>query len=710
MRETTIFTFSLVGLGILGCDANSPSRAKRMIQAPTAKIVPHELTKHGDVRVDNYYWLKQRENSEVIDYLNEENDYTQAMMAHTEDFQKTLFEEIKGRIKQTDESVPYRKNGFFYYWRVEDGEQYGVYCRKKGSLTAEEKVMIDANKLAEGHNYFSLRGLQVSSNNSLLAYAVDTRGRRIYTLKFKNLENGEVLKDTIHDVTGNVAWANDNRTLFYSKHDPKTLRSYQVYRHVLGDDPANDHLVYEEEDETFSSRVFKTKSNKFVMIASRHTLIDEYRFVSADNPTSEFRVIQPRERNLEYSVDHYQDKFYIRTNWNAKNFRLMATPVTATTKNHWTEVIAHHDDVLLSGFEIFKDHLVVSQRKNGLMQLRVRSWSSGQEHYLAFDEPAYLAYQTNNYEFDTPVLRYAYTSMTTPKSVFDYNMVTHEKTLLKQDEVLGGFQSTDYETDRLEVVARDGTKIPMSIVYRKGTKKTGKNPLLLYGYGSYGASMDATFSSPRLSLIDRGFIYVIAHVRGGQELGREWYEDGKLLHKKNTFTDFIDCGRFLVDQNYTTPDKMFAMGGSAGGLLMGAVMNLAPDLFHGVVARVPFVDVITTMLDDSIPLTTGEYDEWGDPNKKDYYDYMLSYSPYDNVQAKDYPHLLVTTGLHDSQVQYWEPAKWVAKLRAIKTDRSDVLLKTNMDAGHGGASGRYKRYEETAFYYAFLLDHAGINK
>ena len=688
MRKLNIVLLSVVCLSILGCETTSGGRAKRVIQAPMAKVVPYKLTKHGDVRVDNYYWIKQRENAEVIDHLNTENDYTRAMTEHTEDLQKTLFDEIKGRIKQTDESVPYRKNGYFYYSRFEDGKQYRVYCRKRGSLAAVEQVMLDANKLADGHNYFAVGGLRVSPNNALLAYAEDTRGRRFYTIHFKNLDTGEVLSDTIPNVTSNTAWANDNRTLFYSKQHPETLRRYQIYRHVLGDDPANDQLVFEEKDDTFSTFVFKTKSNKYIIIVSRHTLSDEYRFVDADNPTGEFSIIQPRERNLEYRVDHYQDKFYIRTNWKAKNFRLMATPVTATTKNHWVEIIPHHDDVLLTGFEIFKDHLVVSERKDGLMQIRVRSWSSGQEHYLDFGEPAYLAYATNNHEFGTPVLRYAYTSMTTPNSVFHYNMVTHQQILLKQDEVLGGFKATDYETERLTATARDGTKIPISIVYRKGTKKNGKNPLLLFGYGSYGASMDASFSSPRLSLIDRGFIYAIAHIRGGQELGRQWYEDGKLFHKKNTFTDFIDCGRFLIDQNYTNPEKMFAMGGSAGGLLVGAVINMAPELFHGVVARVPFVDVITTMLDDSIPLTTSEFDEWGDPNKKDYYDYMLSYSPYDNVQAKDYPHLLVTTGLHDSQVQYWEPAKWVAKLRAVKTDSNDLLLKTNMEAGHGGVSGR----------------------
>jgi oligopeptidase B len=708
MSKRKLVIAILVCLPILGCTTTHHGGIERASQPPRAKIVPHTLSMHGDVRVDNYYWLNDRENPGVIAYLEAENEYTRAMMAHTEDLQRTLFEEIKGRIKQTDESVPYRKNGYFYYSRFEDGKQYPFYCRKKGSLMAEEEVMLDVNKLAEGHSFISVTGLQVRPNNAILAYAVDTRGRRIYNIHFKNLNTGEDLSYTIPNVTGNMAWANDSQTLFYTKQDPETLRAYRVYRHVLGDDPTDDQIVFEETDETYSCRVSRTKSNQYIIIASRHTLSDEYRFVSADNPTEEFKVIQPRERNLEYSVDHYQDKFYIRTNWQATNFRLMATPVTATTKDHWIEVIPHREDVLLSGLDIFRDYLVVSERKNGLRQIRVRAWSGGQEHYLQFDEPAYLSYPTANHEYDTPLLRYTYSSMTTPDSVFDYDMGTREQTLLKQDEVLGGFEPTNYKTDRLYATARDGTKIPISIVYRKGTKGDGQNPLLLYGYGSYGASMDPGFSSPRLSLIDRGFVYAIAHVRGGQELGRRWYEDGKMFRKMNTFTDFIDCGRFLVDQGYTSPDKMFAMGGSAGGLLMGAVINMAPELFHGVVAQVPFVDVVTTMLDDSIPLTTGEFDEWGDPKTRESYDYMLSYSPYDNVEAKDYPHLLVTTGLHDSQVQYWEPAKWIAKLRSLKTDSNSLLLKTNMEVGHGGASGRYKRYEETAFVYAFLLDHAGI--
>lgn len=707
MRRLTFVQMSLVSLSLLGCAIVPRSRVEQSVQAPKAKVIPHALVMHDDVRTDDYYWLKDREEPEVVAYLEAENEYTQAKMKHTEDLQETLFEEIKGRIKQTDESVPYRKNGYFYYTRSEDGKQYPIFCRKKGSLTAREEIMLDANNLAAGQKFFSVRGLEVTPDNALLAYAVDTVGRRFYAIHFKNLETGAVLSDTIPDVTGNLAWANDGRTLFYTKQDPVTLRSYRVYRHTLGADPADDELVFEEADETFSCSVFKTKSNAYIMIASRHTLSDEYRYVSADEPTGAFAVVHPRERDLEYSVDHYQNKFYIRTNWNAKNFRLMAAPVTATTKEHWTEVIPHRDDVLLTDIDIFKDHLVVSERKDGLRQIRIRPWSGDTEHYLRFPEPAYLAYTSDNHEFDTPLLRYVYTSMTTPRSVFDYDMNTRGQTLLKQDEVLGGFASSDYETDRLYATARDGTEVPISIVYRKGMKKDGQNPLLLYGYGSYGASMDASFNAPRLSLIDRGFIFAIAHVRGGQELGRQWYEDGKMFRKKNTFTDFIDCGRYLVDQGYTNPDRMFAMGGSAGGLLMGAVINMAPELFHGVVAQVPFVDVVTTMLDDSIPLTTSEFDEWGDPNSKDSYEYMLSYSPYDNVEAKDYPHLLVTTGLHDSQVQYWEPAKWVAKLRAVKTDDNDLLLKTNMDAGHGGASGRYERYKEAAFYFAFLLDHAG---
>jgi len=692
------------------CQAATANDKNEMIKEPMAKIIPHRLEKHGHVRIDNYYWLNQRDNPEVLEYLQAENEYTGKVMAAAGNLEEKLFEEIKARIKQTDMSVPYKKNDYYYYTRFEEGKEYPIYCRKKESLEAAEEVMIDANALARGHEYFAVGGWTVSSGRNLLAYAVDTLGRRIYTIRFKNLDNGELLEDSIPGVTGNMAWASDNRTLFYSRQDPSTLRSYQIYRHALGTETAEDRLVYEETDETFSAYVFKTKSEKYLMIACHQTLSSEYRFLEADNPEGEFKIIQPRERGHEYSADHFGDKFYIRTNHRAKNFRLMATPVAQTEKEHWQEVIGHRDEVFLQSFEIFADYLVLKERRRGLINLRIIPWADGEEYYLDFGEPAYLAYISINPEFDTPLLRYGYTSLTTPNSIYDFNMATREKTLLKQEEVLGGFDSANYATERIYAPAADGTEVPISIVYRRGVEKKGDNPLLLYGYGSYGNSTEAVFSSTRLSLIDRGFIFAIAHIRGGQELGRQWYEDGKLLKKKNTFTDFIACAEFLIEQGYTCPEKLFATGGSAGGLLMGAVVNMRPELFRGVVTRVPFVDVVTTMLDESIPLTTDEYDEWGNPNQKEYYDYILSYSPYDNVSAQDYPNMLVTTGLHDSQVQYWEPAKWVAKLRALKTDSNRLLLKTNMNAGHSGASGRYKSYRETAFNYAFILDLLGIKE
>jgi len=676
---------------------------------PVARIVPVNLEKHGHTRTDNYYWFNERDNPQVIAYLEAENTYTEAVMAHTQGLQRALFEEIKGRIKQTNMSVPYKMDDYFYYTRFEDGQEYPIHCRKKGSLDAPEEVMLDVNVIAEGHEFCDVGRFAVSSEQNLLAYPVDTVGRRIYTIYIKDLATGEIFQDEIPNVTGNMAWAQDNKTLFYTRQDPVTLRWYQVYRHVLGTDPAQDPLVYEETDETFDCFVLKTKSKRYVMISSRQTLSTEVRYLEADAPQGEFKVLLPREREHEYAVDHYQDYFYIRTNDQAKNFRLIKTPVAKTGKEHWQEIIPHRDDVLLQGFEIFRDHLLVVERKQGLIQMRVRPWSGEGEHYLDLDEPAYLAFANDNHDFDTPILRYTYTSMTTPPSVFDYNVVTRERTLLKQEEVLGGFDAGNYQTERLMAAAEDGTEIPISIVYRKGMEKNGDNPLVLYGYGSYGASLDATFSAERLSLLDRGFIYAIAHIRGGEEMGRWWYEDGKMLKKKNTFTDFIACAEHLVCSQYTSPKKLFAMGGSAGGLLMGAVLNLRPDLFKGVVATVPFVDAVTTMLDESIPLTTSEYDEWGNPNDKTYYDYILSYSPYDNVEAKPYPNLLVTTSLHDSQVQYWEPAKWVAKLRAFKTDQNRLLLRTKMEAGHGGVSGRYKRYKETAFTYAFLLDLVGTS-
>ncbi len=676
----------------------------------TAKVIPHELEQHNHVRVDNYYWLRERDNPDTVAYLEAENRHTEKAMAHVQPLEAALFEEIKGRIKQTDMSAPYRRDDYYYYTRYQEGQEYPLYARKRESLENPEELMLDVNVLAEGHEFFAVGRLAVSSGQDLLAYAEDARGRRIYTIRFKNLATGETLPDVIPAVTSNMTWANDNRTLFYARQDPETLRSDRIYRHVLGTDPAEDVLVYDETDDTFSAHVFKTKSKRYIMIVSSQTLSSEYRYLDAGDPTGALTSFLPRERGHEYAVDHFENRFFIHTNHEARNFRLMSTPLDRTGKEHWEEVIPHRPDVLLEGFEVFRDHLVLEERRDGLVRIRVIPWDGSQEHYLEFGEPAYLAGTSVNLEFDTTVLRYGYTSMTTPSSVYDYDMVTREKTLLKQEEVLGGFDAADYRTERLHATAADGVRVPISLVYRKGMERNGRSPLLLYGYGSYGHSLDAGFGSARLSLLDRGFVFAIAHVRGGEEMGRPWYEDGKLLKKKNTFTDFIACAGHLIEQRYTSRDRLFAMGGSAGGLLMGAVVNLRPELFEGVVAQVPFVDIVTTMLDPDIPLTTGEYDEWGNPNDKEYYDYMLSYSPYDNVEAREYPHMLVTTGLHDSQVQYWEPAKWVAKLRATKTDHNRLLLKTNMEAGHGGASGRFKRYREIALEYAFLLDLAGIRE
>lgn len=706
MRFIATITLAMLSLVSPGC-WSEVSGAK----APVAKVVPTRLEKHGQVRTDDYYWLRERDNPEVIAYLKAENNYTEAAMQHTRDLQRGLFAEFKARIKQTDMSVPYRKNGYYYYTRIEEGKEYPIHCRKKNSLDAPEEIMIDVNKVASGHKFCALRGPDVSPDNRLMAYAVDTAGRRFYDVRFRDLATGEELDDVIPKVTGNLAWANDSKTVFYSKQHPETLRRYEIWRHVLGTVPPEDRLIYEEKDETFNCGIGKTKSEKYLMIGCGQTLSTEYRFLDASRPLDPFRVIQPRRHDLEYHVEHFRDHFYIRTNLDAKNFRLMKTPVDRTRVEHWKDVIPHREDVFLADFEIFSNHLVVQERKAGLLQLRISPWSGEGEHYIDFGEPAYDAYATANYEFDTPVVRYSYSSMTTPPTVYDYNMNTREKKLLKREEVLGGFDTGNYTTERIYAAARDGAKVPISLVYRKQAfRRNGNSPLLLYGYGSYGSSTDARFNPLVVSLLDRGFVYAIAHVRGGQEMGRQWYEDGKLQKKKNTFTDFIDCADHLIREQYADPNRIFAIGGSAGGLLMGAVINMRPELWKGVIANVPFVDVVTTMLDEEIPLTTSEYDEWGDPNKKAYYDYMLSYSPYDQVGRRDYPSLLVLTSLHDSQVQYWEPAKWVAKLRALKTGNNLLLLKTEMEAGHGGVSGRYKQYRERAFQYAFLLDLAGIRK
>ncbi len=669
-------------------------------EPPVAEIIPKEITIHGDTRVDNYYWLNQRENPKVIEYLQAENAYNDAVMKHTEPLQEKLFNEIIGRIKQTDISVPYKDSGYYYYTRYEEGAEYQIYCRKKETLEAEEEILLNVNEMAEGYDYYSVAGHSVSSNNMLIAFGVDTVSRRKYTIYFKDLATGELLPDKIPVTSGRATWANDNKTVFYTVKDETTLRSYKIMRHVLGTDVSEDKEIYEEKDVTFGTGVGKTKSKKFLIISSSQTMSDEYRFLDANNPMGQFKIIQPRERGLEYSVDHYKEKFYIRTNYKAKNFRLMET-----TKDNWKVVIPHRDDVMLGGFEIFKDFLVVSERIKGLPNIRIIKWEDSSEHYLDFGEETYSAGLSSNPEFDTDLVRYRYTSFTTPSSVFDYNMNTREKELLKQQEVLGDFDPENYHVERHYATARDDTKVPISLVYRKGVEKNGDNPLLLYG-----STMSASFRSDRLSLLDRGFVFAMAHIRGGSEMGRYWYEEGKLLNKKNTFTDFIDCAEYLIAEKFTNTDKLFAMGGSAGGLLMGAVLNMRPDLFKGIIAAVPWVDVITTMLDESIPLTTSEFDEWGNPKNEEYYWYMLSYSPYDRVEAKDYPAMLVTTGLQDSQVQYFEPAKWVAKLRALKTDDNILLLHTNMGAGHGGVSGRLRRYKETAMEYAFMLDLIGIKK
>ena len=682
------------------------------IQPPVAKIVPHTLEKHGHVRTDNYYWLNDREDQEVIDYLNQENEYYQKMTAHTKELQENLFAEMKSRIKEDDSSVPYFYNGYFYITRFEKGKDYPIYSRKKGSLDAKEEIMFDCNEMAKGHSYFNLNGINVSEDNKYAAFGLDLVSRRQYTIQIKNLETGEILPVKIENTTGGSTWASDNKTLFYTRKDAQTLRSDKVYRHTLGTDIAKDALVFHEKDDTFYTFVYKEKSKKYLVIGSTSTLTSEYQILESNNPNGNFRLFQKRVRGLEYSISHYGDSFYVVTNKDkATNFKLMKTPESKTSMDNWSELIPHRKDVLLEGIEIFKDYLVVEERSNGLNKIQIRPWNAGESYYLPFESETYTAYTTTNVDFDTEILRFGYQSLTTPSSVMDFNMRTKEKKVLKEQEVLGGrFDKNNYVEERIWATAEDGTKLPISMVYRKGMKKDGKNPFLLYAYGSYGSTIDPTFSSTRLSLLDRGFIFAIAHVRGGEYLGREWYENGKLLKKKNTFTDFIDCSKYVIAQKYTSSKHLYAEGGSAGGLLMGAIVNMAPELYNGVIAQVPFVDVVTTMLDDTIPLTTGEYDEWGNPNDKEYYDYMLSYSPYDQVKAQDYPNMYVSTGLHDSQVQYWEPAKWVAKLRAVKTDKNVLYLDTNMEAGHGGASGRFEALKELAKEFAFLLDLEKISK
>jgi oligopeptidase B len=676
------------------------------ITAPQAKVIPKSLKKHKETRIDNYFWLNDRENPEVIDYLNQENAYYENMTLHTKELQASLYEEMKGRIKEDDSSVPYFYNGYYYITRFETGQDYPIFSRKKGSLSADEEIMFNCNEMAEGHAYFKLGGLSISPDNKFASFGLDLVGRRIYTIQIKNLETNEILSDKIENATGGSVWANDNKTIFYVRQDEVTLRSDKVFRHKINSNSATDVLVFDETDDTFNVSISKEKSRKYIVIGSGSTLTTEYRILNSDNPDGEFEVFQKRVRGLEYSISHFEDSFYILTNKDkATNFKLMKTPENKTAKKYWVDLIPHREDVLLEDIEIFKNYLVVEERSNGLNHIRIMPWNGEPDYYLPFGSETYNAYTTTNIDFDTDVLRYSYQSLATPSSVIDFNMKTKTKEILKEQQVLGGkFDKENYVEERVWATARDGVKVPISMIYRKGLEKNGKNPLLLYAYGSYGITMDTYFSSTRLSLLDRGFVYAIAHIRGGEDLGRQWYEDGKLLKKKNTFTDFIDCSKFVINEKYTSSEHLYAEGGSAGGLLMGVIINEAPQLYNGVIAQVPFVDVITTMLDDSIPLTTGEYDEWGNPNNKKYYDYMLSYSPYDNVKAQKYPNMYVSTGLHDSQVQYWEPAKWVAKLRNMKTNDNLLFLDTNMDAGHGGASGRFEALKDLAKEFSFLLD------
>ncbi|MGI4867329.1 MAG: S9 family peptidase [Janthinobacterium lividum] len=695
----------LSGLGTLAALAAQAqaTTTTTMPQPPIATSKAKQLVSPNGTRTDNYYWLNERENPQVLDYLKAENTYFDQQMAPVKGLEEKLFQEMKGRIKETDESVPFRDNGYYYYTRYEAGGEYPLYCRKKGSQQAPEEVLLNGNEMGKGHTYFAIGGYEVSDNNELLAYSTDIVSRRLYTVRFKNLKTGEVSPEQIPNVEGAGVWAADNKTFFYAKKDVATLLPYQIYRHVLGTDPKQDVLVYEEKDNTFYTHISRSKSKKYLQIALTSSLSSEVRYLDASKPTSEFKVFLPREADHLYDVEDANGQFYVHTNWQAPNFRIVSTPLTNTAKTAWKDVIPARSEVFIAGMELFKDYLVLNERKDGLLQLRVIRWQDKKDEYLNFKEVAYTSTIGANPEFETQQLRFNYTSLTTPNSTYDYNMATHQQTLLKEQPVLGGFNKSDYTEERLMVKARDGKFIPISVVYKKGFKKDGTSPVLQYAYGSYGLSMDPTFSAARLSLLDRGFAYVLCNIRGGQELGRQWFEDGRMLHKINSFNDFIDCSEFLVKQKYTSPAKLFAMGGSAGGLLMGAVVNMRPDLYKGVVAAVPFVDVVTTMSDASIPLTTGEYDQWGNPAEKQYYDYMLSYSPYDNVKAQAYPNMLVTTGLHDSQVQYFEPAKWVAKLRATKTDKNLLLMHTDMEAGHGGASGRFKALHDVARQYAFML-------
>jgi len=679
----------------------------RQLTPPMAKIEPNTTIVLGDTLVDNYAWLREKTNPEVLQYLEDENAYTRAMMKSTKRFQKKLYKEMLNRIKETDESVPVKIDSFYYYNRTVKGRQYPIYCRKQGTLDAKEEILLDQNALAAGQKYCVIGEFKVSPDHNLLAFAVDFNGSEKHLLIFKDLNTGRMLPDTIRDVSYGLEWANDNRTIFYTTLDT-ILRPDKLWRHQLGQKPGSDVMVYHEPDEMFYLSIAKTRSRAYLLLYLGSQITTEVHYLPADQPDGKFRLFSSRVNGIEYSIDHHGDKFYILTNENAINFRLLVTPIAKPGKDNWREKITHRQDVMLSGIDLFRDHLVVYERENGLEKIRVENLTSGATHYVDFPEPVYTLDGDDNPDFETSILRFRYTSLVTPRSVYDYDLENKTRELKKQDEVLGGYDQTKYASERIFAVAEDGVRVPISLVYKKGMVKSSTSPLYLYGYGAYGYPSEARFSSIRLSLLDRGFVYAIAHVRGGGEMGRPWYEDGKLLHKRNTFTDFNACAETLINEKYTSPDKLVINGGSAGGLLMGAVVNMRPDLFKVVVAEVPFVDLINTMLDRSIPLTVIEWEEWGNPNTDKYYAYMKSYSPYDNVGRKDYPHMLITTGLNDPRVAYWEPAKWTAKLRVMKTDNNTLLLKTDLGKGHFSASGRYDYLKEVAFEYAFIFDKLGI--
>ncbi|MEP7197725.1 MAG: S9 family peptidase [Saprospiraceae bacterium] len=690
----------------------------KTLEAPKAEIIPYSHNFHGDIRIDNYNWMRlsdEQKNSsqqdshtqKVIEYLQAENSYREKLTAHMMPLENKIFEEIKSRIKQTDMSVPYKENGYYYITKYEESKEYPIYTRRKNSLDSIEEIMLNVNELASDHQYYSIGRIDVSEDNSLIAYPVDTVSRRQYTIHFKNLETGVVYPDTIPNTSGNVIWANDNKNLFYSVKN-EALRDYKILRHKLGTPVEEDVLIYHETNESYNTFIYKTKSKKFLVIGSSSIHSDEYQILDADKPEQDFVLFQKRINNLEYSIDHFDDGWYILTNKDdAFNFKVMRTSLDQTAIENWKEFIAHDESIFIEKIKMFKNFMVMAIRKGGITQLEIRPWKA-ESYYVPFEEESYFVGISKNPEFDTDLLRLTYTSLTTPNSTYDFNVNTKHFTLLKQQEVIGNFNKEDYATERKLVKVADGSLVPLSIVYKKGMVRNASHPLLLYGYGSYGLSMDPMFSSSRLSLIDRGFVYAIAHIRGGQEMGRKWYEKGKLLDKKNSFTDFIECASYLLENKYCDPNKLYAMGGSAGGLLMGTVLNMAPKLWSGIIAAVPFVDVVTTMLDESIPLTVGEFDEWGNPKIKEYYNYIKSYSPIDNIAETEFPPILVTTGFHDSQVQYWEPAKWVALLRHKQRNQSPILLYCNMETGHGGASGRFKILHEIAMEYTFLLELAGI--